>query len=145
VTITPPPADQDTIAGETGGYGTLPTSPMGGETSMRRAYTQLFIHLVWATWNRLPLITPALEQQLYRALAKKCRDLYCVPLAVGGMVDHVHVLVQMSAAVAVAQLVKGTEGLVVAPDDARDRTGPCLQMAKHRTVRSRWIPRPPPC
>jgi REP element-mobilizing transposase RayT len=77
---------------------------------MRRAYTQLFIHLVWATWNRLPLITPALEQQLYRALAKKCWDLYCVPLAVGGMVDHVHVLVQMSPAVAVAQLVKELKG-----------------------------------
>jgi hypothetical protein len=24
---------------------------------MRRPFTQLYVHLVWATWDRLPLIT----------------------------------------------------------------------------------------
>ena len=77
---------------------------------MRRTYAQLFVHLVWATLNRLPLITPSLEHELYRALAKKCRDLHCVPLAVGGMADHVHLLVQLPPAVAVALLVKELKG-----------------------------------
>jgi putative transposase len=91
---------------------------------MRRTYAQLFVHLVWATLDRLPLITPSLEHELYRALAKKCRDLRCVPLAVGGMPDHVHLLVQLPPAVAVAPLVKelkGSSSHLITHVTARDR------------------------
>jgi hypothetical protein len=36
---------------------------------MRAPYTQLYLHCVWGTWDRLPLITPAIEQRLYAAIA----------------------------------------------------------------------------
>ncbi len=77
---------------------------------MRAPFTQLYVHLVWATWDRLPLITPAVESPLYAAVAEKCRELKCVPLAIGGERDHLHLLAQLDAAVSVALLVKEVKG-----------------------------------
>jgi len=77
---------------------------------MRRAYSHLYVHLVWATWERLPLITPQIEKRLYGAIRAKCRELGCEPLAVGGTADHVHLLVRLLPSVSVSQLVKGIKG-----------------------------------
>ncbi len=77
---------------------------------MRTPYTQLYVHLVWATWDRLPLITEEIEARLYAAIAAKCRELKCIPLAIGGVADHVHVLVRLHTTVAIATLVKEIKG-----------------------------------
>ena len=77
---------------------------------MRRPFTQLYVHLVWSTWDRLPLITPEMEPRLHAAMAVKCRELRVEPLAIGGMEDHVHLLVRLPTALAVAALVKEVKG-----------------------------------
>lgn len=77
---------------------------------MRAAYTQLYLHLVWATWDRLPLITADIEGRIYAAIAAKCRQLKCEPLAINGVEDHVHVLVRLHPTVSVARLVKEIKG-----------------------------------
>ncbi len=77
---------------------------------MRTPYTQLYLHLVWATWDRLPLITPDIEPRLYAAIAQKCRELKCVPLAIGGTADHLHLLVRLHTTVSVARLAKEVKG-----------------------------------
>jgi len=77
---------------------------------MRAPYTQLYVHLVWATWDRLPLITNEIEDRVYAAIAEKCRQLKCIPLAIGGVADHVHVLVRLHPTIAVAELVKEIKG-----------------------------------
>ena len=73
-------------------------------------YTQLFIHIVWATWNRLPLITDDVQNDLYSAIAAKCIELNSQPLAIGGVSDHVHVLTQIPTTITIAELVKGIKG-----------------------------------
>lgn len=77
---------------------------------MRAPYTQLYLHIVWATWDRLPLIAETIRPRLYAAIAEKCRELKCVPLAIGGIEDHVHLLVRLHTTVAIADLVKGVKG-----------------------------------
>ena len=77
---------------------------------MRAPYTQLFLHCVWATWDRLPLITPDIKPRLYAAIAAKCRELKCVPLAIGGVDDHVHLVVRLHTTVPVARLLKEVKG-----------------------------------
>ncbi len=32
---------------------------------MRAPYTQLFVHLIWSTWDRLPLISDNFRRSLY--------------------------------------------------------------------------------
>jgi len=77
---------------------------------MRAPYTQLYLHCVWATWDRLPLITPAIEARLYAAIAAKCHELKCEMIAIGGAVDHIHLLVRFSTTLAVATLLKEVKG-----------------------------------
>ncbi len=77
---------------------------------MREPFTQLYVHFVWSTWDRLPLITPAVARRLYGAMINKCRDLKCLPIRMGGVADHVHLLVRMHPAIAISTFVKEVKG-----------------------------------
>ena len=77
---------------------------------MREPYTQLYVHMVWATWDRQPFITPELEPRIYALIAEKCRELKCVPIAIGGIEEHVHLLTRFHTTVPIATLVKETKG-----------------------------------
>jgi putative transposase len=33
---------------------------------MRENYARLYVHLVWGTWDRLPLITPEIRVAVYQ-------------------------------------------------------------------------------
>lgn len=77
---------------------------------MRAPYTQLYLHCVWATWDRLPLITPAIEARLYACIASKCSEFDCEMIAIGGVVDHVHLLVRIPTTLPVATLLKEVKG-----------------------------------
>ena len=58
---------------------------------MRRNKLSLSLHLVWATWDRLPMITPDVERRLYREIESEAITMRCIVLALNGMPDHVHV------------------------------------------------------
>ncbi len=77
---------------------------------MRAPFTQLYLHCVWATWDRLPLITPLIERAVYAAVLDKCLELKCEGLAIGGMPDHVHLLVRFHTTIAIADLLKEIKG-----------------------------------
>lgn len=77
---------------------------------MRSPFTQLYLHCVWATWDRMPLLVPSIEQSVYSAVLARCYELKCEPVAIGGMPDHVHVLVRLASTLAVAHFVKDVKG-----------------------------------
>jgi REP element-mobilizing transposase RayT len=77
---------------------------------MRRTYLAVFIHLVWTTWDRLPLINADYERPIYRAIGAKCRKLRAAPVAIGGVEDHGHLLVELPATVSLAELVGQVKG-----------------------------------
>ena len=77
---------------------------------MRSPYTRLYVHCVWATWDRQPLLTPAVEARLYAAIAAKCHALRCEMLAIGGDLDHVHLLARFAASLSIAELVQEVKG-----------------------------------
>ncbi|WP_110984678.1 IS200/IS605 family transposase [Acaryochloris thomasi] len=79
---------------------------------MRRNFTQLYVHLVWATWDRLPLITPTICSQIYSVMTYECQQLKCTVVAVGGVEDHVHLLTSFPANVSISRLVKQVKGSV---------------------------------
>ena len=77
---------------------------------MRRPGVVVFVHIVWATWDRLPLLTPEIEREVQRAIGAKADELGAQPVAVGGTEDHVHLLVRLPATLSVADLVKHVKG-----------------------------------
>lgn len=76
----------------------------------QRNYTQLYIHLVWSTWDRLPLISPEVEARLYGAIEAKCVELGCQSLALGGCADHVHLLAAFKPSISISHLVGEVKG-----------------------------------
>ncbi|HKV83302.1 MAG TPA: IS200/IS605 family transposase [Ktedonobacterales bacterium] len=77
---------------------------------MRDTRIALYVHLVWATWDRLPLLVGESERGVYRCLEDTCRANGVAMLAIGGVEDHVHLVVQLPATLAVATLVKRLKG-----------------------------------
>ena len=77
---------------------------------MRHPWTQLYLHLVWSTWKRAPLITPELQPRIYTVLQHQASHLKADLIAIGGIEDHVHVLMRLPANVAVSTLVQRLKG-----------------------------------
>ena len=74
-------------------------------------YCQLFYHLVWSTKNRQPLLTPLVEKHVYGYLTGKAVGLRGVVYALGGTVDHVHMVVAIPPAVSVAKFIGQVKGV----------------------------------
>jgi putative transposase len=77
---------------------------------MPNSCVMVYVHYVWATWDRKPLITPELEPRLYAAIAAECRSVKCVPDEIGGTEDHVHVLLRLHQTVTIAQAAQAMKG-----------------------------------
>ncbi|HEY0016816.1 MAG TPA: IS200/IS605 family transposase [Longimicrobium sp.] len=77
---------------------------------MRRTHTRLYVHLVWATWDRLPLITPEIRERLYAVMQHQASRLRAEVIAIGGIEDHVHVLLRFGPTVTIADLVGRMKG-----------------------------------
>ena len=73
-------------------------------------YWRLFYHITWGTKNRLELIEPAWESDLYGYLWGKATTLECIPHAIGGMPDHIHVVISIPPKVAVAKVIGQLKG-----------------------------------
>lgn len=73
---------------------------------MRRNKLALYLHLVWATWDRQPLITPDIKRRLYRNIESEARKLGCTVLALNGIADHTHLFVVTTATLTIANLLK---------------------------------------
>ncbi len=74
------------------------------------AFWRHVYHLVWATHNRAPLITAAIEEALHHFLREKARAVGCTVYAVNGMADHVHMVLSIPPTVSVAEVVKELKG-----------------------------------
>ena len=74
------------------------------------SYWRLFYHVVWATKNRLDLIDPEWEKDLYSYIWGKATALECVPHAIGGISNHIHVAISIPPKLAVATLIGRLKG-----------------------------------
>jgi REP element-mobilizing transposase RayT len=82
----------------------------GGGRKMRAPFVKMYIHLVWATWDRLPLITTPVRARLFGAITDVCCELRCPAIAIGGMPDHVHVVALLHPTVCASELVRRIKG-----------------------------------
>jgi putative transposase len=78
---------------------------------MRRNKLALFIHLVWATWDRHPLLMGDIERRVYRNVESVAREMGCKVLAINGMPEHVHLVVSIPSTITIADLVKQVKGV----------------------------------
>jgi putative transposase len=77
---------------------------------MREPCTQLYLHVVWATWDRLPLITVERQRLAYSSIQSTCSGLGASLIAIGGTEDHVHVLLRFPTTICISDLVGRMKG-----------------------------------
>ncbi len=73
---------------------------------MSHAYTHLLFHIVFATKDRGKDLTASVQSHFYPYLIALAREKGCRVDAVGGGLDHVHLLLSLPAKESVAELVK---------------------------------------
>jgi putative transposase len=74
------------------------------------SFTSCLIHCVWSTKNREPWLTGDLRERLWPYLGGIARQNQIKTLAIGGVADHVHILLALPATLSIAkatQLLKG--------------------------------------
>ncbi len=77
---------------------------------MRHPHARLYVHLVWATWDRAPLITPEIRDRIYPVMQHQASKLGVQIVAIGGIEDHVHVLARFPTTISMADLVGRMKG-----------------------------------
>ncbi len=74
------------------------------------ALWRLYYHLVWATRQREPFITTRVEPYLQGYILGKSDELDCLLHAIGGIEDHLHLIVSVPPKLALADFVKRIKG-----------------------------------
>jgi putative transposase len=73
---------------------------------MSHAYARNYQHLVFSTKGRRRFLKPAFRSEAYDALRNTCRDYGITILEIGGIEDHVHLLVNVPPKISVSNLIR---------------------------------------
>ena len=74
------------------------------------SYVSSYFHCVFSTKERRPLIPPALRDRLWPYVGGIARENDMKAIEIGGMPDHVHILLSLPSTLSIAkalQLIKG--------------------------------------
>lgn len=73
---------------------------------MGQSLVKNYIHIVFSTKQREPLIHPTHEKELYSYLGGICKNMECHPIKIGGYTDHIHILCMLSKKIALMKLLE---------------------------------------
>jgi len=73
---------------------------------MGQSLVKNFIHIVFSTKHRTPIIHPPYNLELYSYLGGICNKLESQVVKIGGDSDHVHILCMLSKKIALATLLE---------------------------------------
>ncbi|OWK99571.1 transposase [Kaistella haifensis DSM 19056] len=73
---------------------------------MGQSLNKIYIHIVFSTKHRVPLISKEIEEELFSYLGGICKNLECNPIQIGGHKDHIHILCLLSKKIALMDLIE---------------------------------------
>ncbi|HRN55698.1 MAG TPA: IS200/IS605 family transposase [Agriterribacter sp.] len=73
---------------------------------MGQSLVKNYVHIVFSTKYRHPLIYPPYEEELHRYLGGICKSMDCQPIKIGGYTDHIHILCRLSKKIALMKLLE---------------------------------------
>lgn len=73
---------------------------------MGQSLVKNYVHIVFGTKHRKPIIREYIEQELHGYLGGICNHLECQVIIVGGYTDHIHILCLLSKKITLAKLVQ---------------------------------------
>ena len=76
---------------------------------MANTYSQIFLQLVFAVENRESMILEPWRDELYKYITGAIKNQGCKMLAIGGMADHIHILIELSPSMSISALVQNVK------------------------------------
>ena len=76
---------------------------------MPQSLIKNYIHIVYSTKDRQPLIDKGIHHELYAYIGGICKNLECNPIIIGGHIDHIHLLCLLSQKVPLMKLLEETK------------------------------------
>ncbi len=73
---------------------------------MSNTYTKIYLHIVFAVKNRESLLTPIAQQRVHLYLAKMLNNAGHLPIAIGGVDNHVHILLDYKPTQPIPDMVR---------------------------------------
>ena len=80
-------------------------------TAMPSTHLSLHYHVVFSTKDRVPSIATAWRERLHAYLGGVVRNVNGVPEAMGGIADHVHLLIGLRATACLADVVRDVKAV----------------------------------
>jgi putative transposase len=78
---------------------------------MPSTHLSLHCHVVFSTKNRAPLISETWRERLHAYLGGIVRNVDGIPEAIGGVADHVHLLIGLKATSSLADVVRDVKAV----------------------------------
>src|SRR4051812_13632889 len=72
---------------------------------MAQSFTSVYLHIIFSTRERLPLIPTEQQRKLWSYVGGILKNHGMKGLAIGGIDDHIHVLISLSSDITVAKTV----------------------------------------
>lgn len=77
---------------------------------MPQSLSRIYLHIVFSTKDRQPVLGDSqLRKSLYAFIAGAMKQLDCIPVEIGGVEDHIHILCLLPRIKTVADVVKETK------------------------------------
>lgn len=73
-------------------------------------YTQLYIHIVFATKGRRRLLRPAVQRSVYKYIYDLCVQKKVFVIRIGGWLDHIHLFINLPPTIALSDLMQYIKG-----------------------------------
>jgi len=77
---------------------------------MPHSYNKIWIHAIWATKERMPLLHQSIEQKVYQFISDQLREQGCPVRIINGMPDHIHCLFLLNPQKSIAEIIKQIKG-----------------------------------
>jgi len=77
---------------------------------MPHSFNKIWIHAIWATKERVPIIKSTVESKIHQFISDQLRDQGCPIRIINGMPDHIHCLFLLNPTKSIAEIIKQIKG-----------------------------------
>jgi REP element-mobilizing transposase RayT len=77
---------------------------------MPHSFNKIWIHAIWATKERRPLIDHSIEEKVFGFIREQLREQGCPVRIINGMPDHIHCLFLLNPKKSIADVIKQIKG-----------------------------------
>lgn len=77
---------------------------------MPHSYNKIWIHAIWSTKERLPLIHANIEKKIFDCVKSQFIEMGCPVRIINGMPDHIHSMILLNPQKSIAEVIKQVKG-----------------------------------